>query len=63
VESLLYPAVRAESQAPLEPPLGHGHDGGRHAEGSSWYVTGQMRCAPVTCTRQPSRRKKRWIKV
>lgn len=36
MESLLYPAVRAESQAPLEPPLGHGHDGGRHAEGSSW---------------------------
>lgn len=43
VEALLYPAVRAESQAPLEPPLGHGHDGRRHAE--SRVGTSQGRCA------------------
>lgn len=42
VEALLYPAVRAESQAPLKPPLGHGH-GRRHAEAR--VGTSQGRCA------------------
>lgn len=56
VEALLYPAVRAESQAPLEPPLGHGHDGGRHAEAR--VGTSQGRCAVLLLPVRDSSRKK-----
>lgn len=55
MEALLYPAVRAESQAPLDPPLGHGHDGGRHAEAR--VGTSQGRCAVLLLPGRDSSKK------